>query len=174
MGGGIEHGRVIQKGLTMMFAQDRLKQAIQTVKEQEYHKLVLLAGDFSSGKTQLMRLVCDEMGGAYLNVNLELTRQLLTIDARTYTTKASDLLKDLCDAQEPDRPLFLDNIELLFSPEVGRLNPVDLFKKVSRERVVVLSLPCRLTGRARAEYSEPGRPDHMNLDLSGFTVIELE
>ena len=49
--------------------QNLLKQAIQTVKEQEYHKLVLLVGDFSSGKTRLMRRVCDEIGGAYLNVN---------------------------------------------------------------------------------------------------------
>lgn len=153
---------------------DRLKQAIQIVQEQEYYKLVLLLGDFASGKTRLMRRVRDETGGAYLNVNLELTRQLLTIDARTYATKASDLLKDLCEAQEPGRPLFLDNIELLFSPEVGCLNPIDLFKTVSRKRVVVLSLPCQLTGGTRAEYSEPGRRDHMNLDISGLTVIELE
>ncbi len=158
----------------MMPSEDRLKQAIQTVKEHGYHKLVLLVGDFSSGKTRLMRRVRDEIGGAYLNVNLELTRQLLTIDARTYATKASDLLKDLCDAQEPDRPLFLDNIELLFSPEVGCLNPIDLFKKVSRKRVVVLSLPCRRTGGTRAEYSEPGRRDQMSLDLSGLAVIDLE
>jgi hypothetical protein len=156
---------------------ERLKQAIQTVEEQEYHKLVLLVGDFASGKTQLMRRVCDEIGGAYLNVNLELTRELLTIDARTYATKASRILTDLCDAQEPDHPLFLDNIELLFSPEVGRLNPIDLFKRVSRERLIVLALPCRLTGQTRphmrAEYSDPGRRDHMNLDLSGVAVIDL-
>lgn len=158
----------------MLGPQGRLRNAIQTVKEQEYHKLVLLVGDFASGKTQLMRRVCDEVSGVYLNVNLELTRQLLTIDARTYATKASDILKNLCDAQDPERPLFLDNIELLFSPEVGRLNPVDLFKKISRERLIVLSLPCRLTGQARAEYSEPGRRDYMSLDLSGLTIIDLE
>ncbi len=74
----------------------RLKQAIRTVEEQEYHKLVLLVGDFASGKTRLMRQVCDKIGGVYVNVNLELTRQLLTIDARTYATKASSILKDLC------------------------------------------------------------------------------
>ena len=157
----------------MVEQQDRLKKVIQTVKEQEYHKLVLLAGDFSSGKTWLMRRVCDDIGGVYLNVNLELTRRLLTIDARTYATKASDILKDLCDTSDPHRPLFLDNIELLFSPEVGCLNPVDLFKKVSRERVIVLSLPCRLTGQSRAEYSELGRRDHMSLDISGFAVVEM-
>ena len=152
---------------------ERLRQAIQTVEGQEYHKLVLLVGDFASGKTRLMRRVCDEVGGVYLNVNLELTRQLLTVDARTYATKASPILEDLCDAQAARRPLFVDNVELLFSPEVGCLNPVDLFKKVSRERLIVLSLPCRLTGLARAEYSEPGRPDHMGLDLAGVAVIDL-
>ena len=150
---------------------------MRTVEEQEYHKLVLLVGDFFSGKTRLMRQVCDEIGGVYLNVNLELTRRLLTIDARTYATKASRILQALCDDQELDHSLFLDNVELLFSPEVGCLNPVDLFKKVSRERLVVLSLPCRLVSQAqphiRAEYSEPGRPDQMSLDLSGVAVIDL-
>jgi len=159
----------------MVDAQTRnLKNAIETVQEQEYHKLVLLVGGFASGKTQLMRRVCDEVGGAYLNVNLELTGELLTIDARRYVTKASSLVKQLCETDGTHRPLFADNIELLFSPEVGRLNPIDLFKKVSRRRVVVLSLPCRLGGRARAEYSEPGRQDHMHLDISGLTVTELE
>ena len=153
---------------------EQLKKAIRTVAEQEYHKLVLVVGDFSSGKTRLVRGVCQDLGGICVNVNLELTRQLLTIDARTYDTKASGLLKDLCDSQEPEGPLFLDNIELLFSPEVGRLNPIDLFKKVSRDRVIVLSLPCRMTSRTRGEYSQPGRPDHRRLDLSGLAVIDLE
>jgi hypothetical protein len=153
---------------------EQLKKAIYTLGEQEYHKLVLLVGDFFSGKTRLIREVCDDLNGEYLNVNLELTRRLLTIDAGTYDTKASDLLKALCDSRDSGHTLFLDNIELLFSPEVGRLNPVDLFKKISRDRVVVLSLPCRMTSRTRAEYSQPGRPDHMSLDLSGVTVIDLE
>jgi len=59
-----------------------LKKAIATVEDHQYHKLVLLVGDFASGKTRLMRRVCDELGGVYLKVNLNLTRQLLTIDAR--------------------------------------------------------------------------------------------
>lgn len=151
-----------------------LKQAIRTVDEQEYHQLVLVVGDFASGKTRLMRRVCDEIDGAYINVNLRLTEQLLTIDARKYVTKASRLIEQLCEAEEPGKPLFVDNIELLFSPQVGRLNPIDLFSKVSRTRVIVLSLPCRPRGRGRATYSEPGRKDHMSLDISGVTVIELE
>ena len=153
---------------------EQLKKTIRTVAEHEYHKLVLVVGDFSSGKTRLMRGVCQELGARCVNVNLELTQHLLTIDARTYDTKASDLLKNLCDSQESEGPLFLDNIELLFSPEVGRLNPIDLFKKVSRDRVIVLSLPCRMTSRTRGEYSHPGHPDHMSLDLSGLAVINLE
>ena len=78
---------------------------------------MLLVGNLASGKTRLMRQVCGEVGGVYLNVNLELTRQLLTIDARTYATKASSILEDLCGAQEARPPLFVDNVELLFSPE---------------------------------------------------------
>jgi hypothetical protein len=129
--------------------EERLRQAIQTVAAHEYHKLVLLVGDFSSGKTQSMRRLCDDTGGAYLNVNLGLTSRLVTIDARTYATRASRILQELCDDLEPGRPLFLDTVELFFSLEVGCPNPVDLFKKMSRERLIILSLPCRMNNQAR-------------------------
>jgi len=158
----------------MTYPEERLRQAIETAAAHDYHKVVIVVGDFRSGKTRLVRKSMEEIGGAYLNLNLELSDQLLAIDPQRYATQASVLVEDLCQAGDPRCPLFVDNLELLFSPEVGRINPVDLFRKISRTRVVVMVLPCRLLARDRAQYSEPGRPDHMILDLSGLNVIDIE
>lgn len=69
--------------------------------------------------------------------------------------------------------MFIDNVELLFSPELGKINPVDTFKRISRQRQVVLALPARRHG-AYAEYSTLGREDHMRMPLEEYPVIEME
>jgi len=66
----------------------------------------------------------------------------------------------------------VDNVELLFSPELGKINPVDTFKRISRQRPVVLALPARRQG-AHAEYSLLGREDYMRIPLEDYTVIEM-
>ena len=71
-----------------------------------------------------------------------------------------------------DEPLLIDNAELLFSPELGKLNPIDTFKRISRQRLVVLALPTRRVGRY-AEYSHLGRADHLSMALEEFSFIDL-
>jgi hypothetical protein len=111
-----------------------------------------------------------------MNLNLHLTDRLLTLPRRQYDdgVKVHRLIDELCDELSPDgRPLLVDNVELLFSPELGRVNPVDTFKKVSRQRPVVLALPARRRG-GYAEYSILGRQDHMRIPLEEYTVIQME
>jgi len=84
------------------------------------------------------------------------------------------LIDELCDALSPDgRPLSIDNVEMLFSPELGKLNPVDTFKRMSRQRPIVLALPARRRG-AYAEYSLVGRADHMRIPLEDYVTLEME
>jgi len=140
------------------------------------HKLVILVGDFGTGKTTLLKDLAPEVGAEYVNLNLHLTDQLLSLPRRQYDDGVTvhRLIDELCDELSPDgRPLFVDNIELLFSPELGRINPIDTFKRVSRQRPVVLALPARRQG-AHAEYSALGREDHMRVSLENFTVIQME
>ena len=84
------------------------------------------------------------------------------------------LIDELCDELSPDgRPLLVDNVELLFSPEVGKLNPIDTFKRISRQRPVVLALPARRHG-AYAEYSLLGCEDHMRIPLEDYATLQIE
>ena len=63
-----------------------------------------------------------------------------------------------------DKFLF-DNIDVLFSPELGKIDPIRMFKYFSRDRKSVLFFPGRIRGH-RAEYSLEGKPDHMVMDVS--------
>jgi hypothetical protein len=56
---------------------------------------------------------------------------------------------------------------------LGKINPVDTFKRISRQRPVLLALPARRWG-AYAEYSSLGREDYMRIPLEDYTVIQME
>ena len=149
--------------------------AIQTIAG-DHHKLIILLGDFGAGKTALLRSIVSQIDGIYVNLNLRLTEQLLTQPRSIYADGVTvpRLIDELCDELSPDgRPLLIDNVEILFSPELGRINPVDTFKRVSRQRPVVLALPARRQG-LYAEYSTLGRADHMLMPLEEYTVLEME
>ena len=153
----------------------QLIEAIRTAAA-DRHKLVILLGDFGAGKTALLKTIAPEVNAVYVNLNLRLTERLLTLPRSQYAdgVTAPRLIDELCDELSPDgRPLLIDNIELLFSPEMGRINPVDTFKRVSRQRPVVLALPARRQGM-HAEYSALGRDDYMLMPLADYIVIETQ
>jgi hypothetical protein len=152
----------------------RLIEAIR-ISASDRHKLVILLGGFGAGKTWLLKDVAPQVGGEYVNLNLFLTERLLALPRSQYGDGVTvhRLIDELCDELSPDRrPLLVDNVEVLFSPELGRVNPVDTFKRISRQRPVVLALPARRQGTC-AEYSALGREDHMRMPLEDYTVIEM-
>ena len=158
-----------------MEMRQRLTDALQTIAG-DRHKLIILLGDFGAGKTALLKTIAEEVSAVYVNQNLGITERLLALPRSQYAdgVTVSRLIDELCDALSPDgRPLLVDNVELLFSPELGRINPVDTFKRVSRQRPVVLALPARRQG-TYAEYSTLGRADHMLMPLEEYTVLEME
>jgi len=151
-----------------------LIETIHTV-VQDRHKLVILLGDFGSGKTGVLKEAAIEIGGEYLNLNLALSERLLSVPSNQYIDGVTvhRLIDEICDEYSTNnKTLFVDNVEILFSPELGKVNPVDTFKRISRQRVVVLAIPARRQG-GFAEYSTVGREDHMMMPLSEYIVIEL-
>lgn len=140
------------------------------------HKLVILLGGFGSGKTTLLKDLASRLDAEYVNLNLLLTERLMSIPSRKYDDGVTvhRLIDELCDELSPDgQTLLVDNVELLFSPELGKINPVDTFKRIARQRPVVLALPARRQGTF-AEYSVLGRQDYMRIPLENYPVIEME
>jgi len=152
----------------------RLVESVRTVAS-DRHKLIVLLGDFGSGKTALLKEVASDLDAVYVNLNLRLAERLLTTPRSQYDdgVASNQIIDELCDELTPDgRPLLVDNVELLFSPELGKINPVDTFMKASRQRPVVLALPARRQG-AYAEYSAIGRDDAMLMSLEELTVLQM-
>ncbi|NSW83903.1 MAG: BREX-3 system P-loop-containing protein BrxF [Syntrophothermus sp.] len=72
----------------------------------------------------------------------------------------------------PDR-LILYNTNILYSPELGRLNPVGAFKYKSREKEIIVLLEGHLAGN-RIQYSQYGRPDYTEMDVSEVIHARME
>jgi type IV secretory pathway ATPase VirB11/archaellum biosynthesis ATPase len=153
---------------------EKIKAALKVVAHSR-HRLIVLVGDFGTGKTTVLKQLARELPAVYVNLNLELTDRLLTRPRRDYDDGVTvhGLIDELCDEHSPDgQTLLVDNVEMLFSPDLGKVNPVDTFKRMSRQRSIVLALPARGKGE-RADYSAIGRDDHMVMSVGDYTVFEL-
>lgn len=154
---------------------NKLTKSLQTIAH-DRHKLILILGNFATGKTQLLKETAETSEGVYLNLNLTLTERLRQLPRSRYADgvtihKEIDLLCD--DLSQYGRPLFVDNVEILFSPELGKVNPVDTFKRISRQRPVILALPVRRDGNY-AEYSSVGRADYLRMEIGDYVIIDME
>lgn len=154
------------------------KKVLETVQRvaQDRHKLVLLLGMFGSGKTKILKQIEAESGGVYVNLNLELSDRFLQLPASKVGDGVSvhTIINDICDIfSQGGKTLLIDNIELLFSPELSKINPVDTFKRMSRERPVVLALPAIRQGNL-AIYSTPNSSDYFPIPLEEFAFIEID
>ena len=155
-----------------------VKKVLETVTgvAHDRHKLVILLGIFGSGKTKILKQIEAESDAVYINLNLELSERFLQMPA----SKVSDgvsvhaLIDDICDKfSQGGKTLLIDNVELLFSPELSKINPVDTFKRISRQRPVVLALPAVRQGNL-AIYSTPNSADYFPIPLEDFVFIEIE
>ncbi len=134
---------------------DRLLGAVQDASGR-YHRLVLLVGPSGTGKTPALRQVASDNGGTVLNLNLRLSEPLLDLPRKERSAQTARLVADLLDGVEGDT-VFVDNLEVLFSPDLG-LDPLRVLQQSSRNRTVVATW----AGSHRAgvlTYAAPGHPE---------------
>ncbi len=103
-------------------------------------------------------------GWQLFNVTKELLAILERIPKEKRRLRGSMELEKWLHNLKGDKFLF-DNVDLLFSPELGKIDPIRMFKYFSRDNKAVLFFPGRIKGR-QAEYSLEGKPDHIAMDVS--------
>ena len=69
--------------------------------------------------------------------------------------------------------IILYDTSILFSPELGKLNPIGAFKYKSREKEIVLIMNGQIYGE-RVRYSEFGRDDYCEMDVSELIHAKIE
>jgi len=136
--------------------------------DQAYHHLLVLAGPPSSGKTSALVHLAEAREWPLLNVNLALSAKLLELSKRRRSTEASRLLAAILD--ELGEVVLLDNIEILFSPDLEQ-NPLALFRSLSRNRTLVVSWPGRLVS-GKLTYAEAGHPEAREFPIDDTAVVE--
>jgi hypothetical protein len=72
----------------------------------------------------------------------------------------------------PDQ-IILINANILYSPELGKLNPVGAFKYKARDKEIIVVLEGRVSG-SKVIYSEYNRPDFTEMDVSELIHIRME
>ncbi len=78
-----------------------------------YHRLVILVAPAGAGKTAALRTVHERSAAPLVNVNLELSRQLLDLTSRQRSLQLPLRLANIVAASVAEVTL-LDNIEILF------------------------------------------------------------
>ena len=72
----------------------------------------------------------------------------------------------------PDK-VILYNTNILYSPELGRLNPVGAFKYKGRSKEIIVILEGHISGD-RIQYSTFGREDYCEMDVSEVIHVRME
>lgn len=124
---------------------------------QLYHRLILLIGSNGTGKTAILREVSDEMGTPVVNVNLELSQQMLELTERQRILQVSGILGDIIGGTGRDTVL-LDNTEILFDITLQQ-DPLRLLQGLSRNKTIVAAWNGSIDGN-KFVYAEPGHPEY--------------
>jgi len=139
----------------MATTHDRLAAAVGDAGS-AYHRLVLLVGPARSGKTEALRRLGGDRGWPRVNLNRELSALLIDYPKRQRALKLPDLASQMAAAQSGD-VILIDNIELLFAPELA-VDPLRLLQGLSRNRIVIASWRGAYDGE-QLTYAEPGHPE---------------
>lgn len=136
-----------------------------------YHRLVMLVAPAGAGKTAALREVHQRRGTPLVNVNLELSRQMLDLTERQRALQLPRLLSELVSTSESD-VILLDNIEMLFDVSLKQ-DPLRLLQGLSRNKTVVAAWSGSIDGEYLV-YATPDHPEYRRYPLGDMIVVPAE
>ena len=135
-----------------------------------YYRLLLLVGPSGKGKTKLLHAVRDQRGVPYLNVNAALSERLLEHPKSQRPLEVLPILQQLI-SEHPSDILLLDNIELLFDPDL-RQDPLRCLQALSRNRSLIVAW----NGEYRdgvLTYAEPSHREYRRYEKPDAVIIPV-
>lgn len=132
-----------------------------------YERLVLVVGSAGTGKTAALLDVARRTGYSYVNLNLTLSQRLLEVPVASRPFRAPDLLDDL--VEEIDGSVLLDNLELLFNPEL-ELQPLNWLRRTSRNRTIVATWN-GVVEQGHLTYAVQGHPEYCRETVGDVVIV---
>jgi len=148
-------------------------QIIRKVKQatELYHRLLLVVAPAGAGKTTALRDVRDRTGAPLVNVNLELSRQMLELTERQRALQLPRLLREIV-GNGGGEMILLDNIEILF--DVGlKQDPLRLLQGLYRNKTVVAAWNGSIVEDSLT-YAAPYHPEYRRYPMRDFLVASPE
>lgn len=133
-----------------------------------YEQLVLVVGAAGSGKTAALREVERQAGYPYRSIGLEASQRLLDVPVQRRRHEVRPIVEAIVDEAKSDVVL-LDNLEVLFDRSL-ELNPLNLLRSISRDRVVVAAWAGSVEG-GYLTYAVPGHPEFRRYVIEGTAVL---
>lgn len=133
-----------------------------------YHRLILVVGPSGTGKTAALQAVAQLTGFRYVNINLDLSRQLLDLTTRQRALQTARLLDEIL-AQEDSNTALLDNTEILFDVSLKQ-DPLRLLQSLSRNRTIVATWNGSVQNNYLT-YGEPDHPEYKRYSATGVVIV---
>lgn len=137
---------------------------------QQYHQLILLLTSGSPQAEEMTKSVMGELGVAYINLGLDLSRKLLELTERQRSLRLPLLVNEIL-ADQGEEPVLLDHIEILFSTELKQ-DPLRLLQGMSRNRDV-LAVWNGAVVNGYLTYATPGHPEYRRYSVQGLNMLSL-
>ncbi|MCY2991324.1 MAG: BREX-3 system P-loop-containing protein BrxF [Planctomycetota bacterium] len=136
-----------------------------------YHRLVLIVGQKGTGKTAALAEVAAQTGARYINVNLEISKRMLSLTGRQRAIQTARLLAEVLGDDSCD-PVLLDNTEILFDVSL-RQDPLRLLQGLSRNRTIVAAWNGTADGR-QLTYAVPDHAEFRRYPIEDLIIVNSQ
>ncbi len=132
-----------------------------------YYRLILLV-DEKADHEQLAKEISARLDVEVVNVNLELSKQLLS---QTSRQRKLYLSKSMNEVVQPNKTILLDQMEILFDVELGQ-DPLRLLESLSRNQTIIAFWNGQVRD-GKLIYAEQGHPEYRSYDSKDLLMIEI-
>ncbi len=134
------------------------------------HYKMLVIVDNNHQHEKIINALQNEGGTSY-DVNENILKIIENVPDNKIKVRIGSKIKEWANTL-PDK-VILYNTNILYSPELGKLNPVDAFKYRFRDRDCILIIEGSVSGN-RIQYSEYGKEDYVEMDVSELIHVKME
>lgn len=144
-------------------------QALIEENHKNYYKMLVIVDN----NQQYDRIISALKGEGWTSydINAEILRLMEDVPERKRKIRIGEKIKTWFNSL-PEKVIFF-NTNILYSPELGKLNPVGAFKYRSRTNEIIIFVEGHVSGN-RIQYSEYGRPDYTEIDVSELVHVKME
>jgi Cdc6-like AAA superfamily ATPase len=148
-------------------------QIIQKIKQTSelYYRLILVVALSGTGKTSALRDVKDRINTPIVNVNLEISRQMLNLTERQRVLQVSQILGKIVN-EAGGEIILLDNMEILFDVSLKQ-DPLRLLQGLSRNKTIVATWNGSIDA-SYLIYAAPDHPEYRRYPVVDFCVVSPE